>query len=98
MEYKLNLNMLAGLAFLTLSTNSVAFCIEPSAPFSKPNKPSTPYCVNEWANTHTCDQWEIDSYNSEVEAYNRDVEMYINDLELYVAEASDYARCEIDSL
>lgn len=98
MKYKLNLNVLIGLTLLTMSTNSFAFCAEPSPPFSKPNKPSTPYCINEWNNTHTCDDWQINSYNNEIEAYNRDVERYIRDLESYVSEAAEYARCEINSL
>ena len=37
---------------------------------SKPTKPSVPYCVNEWSNTHTfCDDWTINSYNRDVENY-----------------------------
>lgn len=98
MKYNINLSVLTGIALLTFSNNSIAFCVEPTPPFSKPNKPTTPYCVNEWDNTHTCEQWELDSFNREVEIYNRNVEIYINDLESYVSEAADYASCEIRSL
>ena len=50
-----------------------------------------PWCVNEWDNTHTCDEWEIQSYASELDA-DRDVAQYfINSLNLYVDEAIDHA-------
>ena len=48
---------------MVVPMNLYAYCSEPSAPYSKPSKPSVPYCVNEYSNTHTCDDWEIQSYN-----------------------------------
>ena len=38
---------------LTVATQAVAFCIEPTIFMSTPMKPSLPWCVNEWDNTHT---------------------------------------------
>lgn len=97
--------------FLFISPNmAFAFCFEPSAPsapsiFWKPQKPNTPYCVNTFTNTHTCSDWEIDSYNREVERYNSEIEDYVFKLQQYVNEAIEfanaadaYARCEINNL
>ena len=65
--------------FLTISFfwgNYVyGFCYAPTAPSNwdrptKPTKPMVPFCVNEWNNTHTCDDWTINSYNNDVEYYN----------------------------
>lgn len=64
----------------------------------KPSKPMTPFCVNEWNNTHTCDEWQINSYYSDLDQYRYEVENYINDLQRYVDDAVDYAQCEIRSL
>lgn len=92
------------------STASAFYCSEPSPPgrYSKPTKPSpptVPYCVNEYTNTHTCEDWQINSYNREIESYNwqlrmynSEVEDYIRKLESYVDDAIAYANCEIKSL
>jgi len=97
------------LGFL-IPTYVFAWCSEPMAPdapstYSKPSKPSVPFCVNEWNNTHTCDDWTINSYNSdldsyryEVDAYQRSLQNYVNDAEYFAGEAYDYANCEIRSL
>lgn len=87
---------------------AVAYCSEPRAPanyLSKPTKPTAPFCVNEFLRTHTCDDWQIDRYNSEVREYNDtlrrfnlDLQIYANELESYVREARDYAQCELDRL
>ena len=77
---------------------AIAWCIEPSAPYSKPSKPSVPFCVNEWNNTHTCSDWEISSYNSSISSYNNEISNYIRDLQNYVNDASSYASCEIESI
>lgn len=86
------------IALFSFSMNASAFCSEPSAPFSKPTKPSAPYCVNEWNNTHDCDEWTINNYYSELENYQYEVERYIKELEQYVQSATDYAECEIRNL
>ena len=87
-----------------------AFCASPTAPeppssFMKPHKPSVPFCINQYDNTHTCDDWQIQSYNADVDRYNRDVEDYIRKLKYYVAEvdrftsdAVSYAKCEASGL
>ena len=73
--------------------------------FTKPTKPTVPFCVNEIMNTHTCDDWEISSYNSEVSSYRSDVNFYIqqlknyiSDAELFLNESVAYAKCEIRTL
>ena len=57
-----------------------------------------PWCVNEWDNTHTCSDWEIDNYNYDIRNYNYEVDSYINELQNYLYEAEDYVRCEINNL
>ena len=76
----------------------LSFCYEPSPPWSKPSKPMVPWCVDEWTNTHTCSDWEIDNYNYEVQNYNYEVQNYIYELQNYLYEAEDYVNCEINSL
>ena len=83
---------------LAFATNAVAFCSEPSAPWGKPSKPMVPYCVNEYTNTHTCSDWEIDNYYSDLESYNDEVQSYIRQLNDYIDEAVEYAKCEVKSL
>ena len=93
-----------------LTSKAFSWCSEPMAPsvpssWSKPTKPSVPYCVNEWSNTHTCDDWTINSYNRDVENYRYEAESYQRELQYYVDEAQrflndayDYANCEIRNL
>ena len=93
-----------------ISTHVLAWCSEPMSPsapssYSKPSKPSVPFCVNEFSNTHTCDDWTINSYNSdldryryEVDDYQRSLQSYVNDAEYFAREALDYANCEIRNL
>ena len=100
--------------FLTISFfwgNYVyGFCYAPTAPSNwdrptKPTKPMVPFCVNEWNNTHTCDDWTITSYNNDLQNYRYDVENYQRELQYYVDEAQrfvndayEYANCEIRNL
>ena len=91
-------NKLAIFLLLFMPINAYTFCMEPSPPFSKPSKPSVPYCVNEFSGTHTCDDYTISSYNNSIRSYNYEVENYVNALQRYVSEASDYANCEIRNL
>ena len=84
--------------FLFVPQILLSFCYEPSPPWSKPSKPMVPWCVDEWTNTHTCNDWEIDNYNYEVQNYNYDVQNYIYELQNYLYEAEDYVNCEINSL
>ena len=85
--------------FLIFCTSeALAFCIDPSPPFSKPAKPITPYCINEFSNTHTCDDYAINSYRNEIDSYNYDVKRYVRELQSYVDDANDYANCEIRRL
>ena len=83
---------------MSFSQNALAYCYEPSAPYNKPQKPYVPYCVNEWAGTHSCDDWEINNYYAELESYNYEVQSYINQLNNYIEEAVEYAKCEAASL
>ena len=96
--------------FLIIPEKVFAWCSEPIAPsapssWSKPTKPSVPFCVNEWNNTHTCDDWTITSYNNDLQNYRYDVENYQRELQYYVDEAQrfindayEYANCEIRNL
>lgn len=76
-----------------------SYCSAPSAPFGgPPTKPSPPYCVNTFTNTHNCSNWEIDSYNNEIRNYQNEVEYFVNDLRSYLNKAQDYVNCEITNL
>ncbi len=84
---------------LIMTADAFAICFEPSPPWGgAPSKPHVPFCVNEWNNTHTCDDWEIERYNADVQRYNREVQEYIDELREYVEDAVEYAECEISSL
>ena len=50
--------------------------------------------VNEWDNTHNCDEWEIQRYCSELDAYGAEAQYFINSLNSYVDEAVEYAHAE----
>ena len=77
---------------MTLATKVWALlCIEPTVYLSRPAKPSVPWCVNEWENTHTCDEWEIQSYYDDLDVYRIEAQYFINSLNLYVDEAIDHA-------
>lgn len=86
------------LVFTGLTSCAFGFCMEPTAPYYEPQKPSVPYCVNEILRTHTCDEWQISQYNREIENYNSEVEEYINQMRAYVDDAIAYAKCKIDSI
>jgi hypothetical protein len=70
---------------MALAGNVSAFCSKPSmynlAP-SAPSisRPSPPYCLSgyKYSGTHTCDEWETQSY--------------INEINNYISELSDYAQ------
>lgn len=87
-------------AALITSGAAHALCYEPDPPSRsyKPSKPIVPFCVNEWNNTHTCDEWQISAYNSDVMTYNSEIDDYVRRLRLYLSEAEEYVRCEIRSL
>lgn len=80
------------------SNYAYGFCSDPSPPYRKPQKPSPPFCINEWTNTHTCEDWTIDLYYQELDAYQAEVNRYMRDLQTYVEEAVEYAECEIKEL
>jgi hypothetical protein len=96
--------------FCVLPSAAHAYCYEPSTPSSyrrptRPIEPTTPYCVNIYAKTHTCDSFTISRYNSEVDTYNTLLESYrlerdryVSSLKQYVDDAVEYARCEIRRL
>ena len=91
-------SFVAGIVTIGFSSAATAFCMEPSAPGYRPDKPSVPWCVNEFAGTHTCDEWEINDYYASIDRYNSEVSDYINQLNLYIDEAVAYARCEVANL
>ena len=85
--------------FLLTPIQLHAFCSELSTYLiSTPSKPSVPWCVNEFDNTHTCSEWEIDSYYNDLERYRYDSQEFIEDLNRYVDEAVEYAQCRAREL
>lgn len=95
LRYIILVIMLSGFAYPSLA---YGYCFEPSAPYYEPVKPITPWCVNTLTNTHTCDDWEIDSYISSMRNYEYEVSQYIDDLNQYIEEAVAYAQCKINNL
>ena len=84
---------------LSLTTQAGAFCSEPSISYtSAPTKPNVPWCVNEWNNTHTCEDWQIQEYNFAIEAYSSDASQFIATLNQYVDDAVEYAHCRAREL
>ena len=83
---------------MTLATQAGAYCSEPSIYLSTPTKPSVPWCVNTWDNTHTCDEWVIQQYYSELDNYRNEVDAFINALNNYVEEAVSYAECRASQI
>jgi len=93
---------------IVATSHAYAYCSAPRTPSfygSKPHKPTKPFCINEFSNTHTCSDWEIRNYNSEVELYNSQirsyqssVNSYISDLNTYLRKAKEFAECEIRNL
>lgn len=75
-----------------------AYCSEPSTPFGRPYKPNTPYCINEFSKTHTCDEWEFNNYVNDMENYRFEVENYIRELNNYLQDARDFVECEVRAL
>ena len=85
--------------FLIITTQAMAWCSAPSEPsMYRPSKPVTPFCVNEWAGTHSCDETTINWYNNDIEHYHSNVESYVNKLQRYVNDAIEYANCEAREL
>ena len=93
---------LAGVALLALlmvmTTGSVpaqagyGFCLEPRAPSLFASRPSKPYC----AISRSCEQWQVDSYNSEVNRYFDALKNYLVDVDSYRKKAYEYAECMAD--
>lgn len=101
-------------ASLLLSSASASWaCYEPSVYLSMPtapsslSKPDVPYCLQGfgYSGTHSCDDWEITSYQNEVEEYVHDLQDYMNEaIEVarkataFAQEAEEYARCEAEEV
>jgi len=87
---------------------ALSFCTAPSAPSfyqTKPIEPREPYCVNKYAMTHNCSDWEISRYESELATYKSSMSSYvwaanryIDELNEYVKKAKNFAVCEADAL
>lgn len=84
---------------LLISQNAFGYCSKPSAgiffDFPEPSisRPNMPYCLSEfhYSRTHTCEEWEIQSYLSEVEDYQRQLERYLDEVNDFMDEAKDLA-------
>jgi hypothetical protein len=93
-----------------MSTSSWGYCSEPTPPdapgsYDRPTKPTVPYCVNTYNNTHTCEDWEIENYQNQLRHYQSEIDDYVRKLEDYTSEAEtyykevvSYARCEVRDL
>ena len=91
--------MIYFLCSFSIFNNSFAFyCAEPSPPRYSPSKPIVPFCVNEYNNTHTCDDWQINSYYSDLDRYQFEVQNYVRKLQEYVDDAVEFANCKIKNL
>ncbi|MDR7029824.1 hypothetical protein [Rhizobium rosettiformans] len=99
--------------FASASSNAWAYCYEPSESFSPPegpssySKPSVPYCLSSYrfSGEHTCEQWEIDSYQRDVEEYVDKLQVYMNEAAevarqaaTFAEEVETYARCEAEEV
>lgn len=101
----------ASLAMLILFAGPAgAACTPPVPPAAsdKPAKPQAPVkgpCVDAKTGTPGCLGWEAHRFNEDVKAYNaglpafqKAAAAYLAKLNAYVAAASDFARCEVDTL
>ncbi len=104
------LSVLAKLVLILGPTGqSQAYCSEPSFYQSAPDapgsysKPDVPYCLStySYSGTHTCDDWQINSYLDEVREYVRKLKNYADEANSFANtairfanEAVDYANCE----
>lgn len=92
-------SVLLCLSLTILTTKVWAWCREPSISFlSTPIKPITPWCLDEYNKTHTCDEWEIARYYSQLENYRSEVSSFAYILNNYVDEAIEYAKCRASEL
>src|SRR6476659_10108285 len=71
---------------------SFGFCMEPRAPSLFASRPQKPYC----ATTHSCEQWQVDSYKIEVTQYFDALQTYLVNVDAYRKKAYEYAQCMAD--
>jgi hypothetical protein len=98
-------------AFIPLQ--AYAFCSEPSENIDFPDppgsisRPSVPFCLSsyKYSGTHTCDQWEIDSYQRKIRDYVSELQTFMSEAydaakeaADFATEAEEYARCEADDV
>ncbi|APX12178.1 hypothetical protein [Tateyamaria omphalii] len=88
-------------------TKVQAFCFEPKMHESPPDfyfvsKPSAPYCLSgyRYSGTHTCNDWEIDSYLSDVDRHLAELNAYVDEYLAFANEAAakyeeavEFAQC-----
>lgn len=97
------------LSYLLAPNIANAYCSEPSMYGGAPSapgsfsKPSPPYCLSGYGYTrsHTCSDWEIDSYIDGVNDYIRKLNNFANEARdfansaiNFANDAADYANCE----
>lgn len=80
---------------LLAPSTAIAYCGDPIAPSFQyfggtPNPPRTPACVNEYTNTHTCDDWTIQSYNRDVDKFNTELGRYMDAVRRYADDVDAY--------
>lgn len=96
-------------ASIILSASSAWGCSEPYTSLSLPSppgsfsKPDVPYCLSSYrySGSHSCEDWELSSYQSDVEEYVEKLQSYASEAAdiarkavNYAQEAEEYARCE----
>jgi hypothetical protein len=92
--------LLFAFVFLVPST-AVAYCLQPNAPSfqyfgATPQPPRVPVCVNQYTNTHTCDDWTIQTYNAEVDRFNAEIGRYMDAVRRYADAVDSYYSDAVD--
>ncbi|MEJ1118082.1 hypothetical protein V9K92_06330 [Phyllobacterium sp. CCNWLW109] len=93
------------------STGASAYCSKPSQSIDFPDgpgsydRPSVPFCLSgyKFSGTHTCEDYELTSYQSDIEEYIGKLNKYIRDnndaaeeAAAYALAVAKYAQCEAD--
>jgi hypothetical protein len=77
---------------------AAAYCQGPFAPRAPYRSLTLPACLAgyERSGTHTCSDWEIDTYINAVNAYVEDLNAYVREADAYADAVYNYAKCEAD--
>lgn len=107
------MRFLLAIALVAVSSEASAYCSEPTfwgqmpTPPGSYERPRVPYCLTTYrfSNTHTCSQWELDSYFDDVDDHAEDMQAYYDEVlafarrvSRHVDEAFAYAECEVNEV